>query len=105
MSAVWQMVLEEAWLCGELILPKGGPDFYDGLNEYTHASWIGPAKGHVDPIKEAKANELLLNQGVLTLSDWSAELGKDWEAQLEQRGREVAKTAAVMPTMTEPQEV
>lgn len=101
---VWAMVLEEAWLRGELTLPTGGPDFYDGLNEYTNASWIGPAKGHVDPIKEAKANELLLDKGVLTLSDWSAELGKDWEAQLEQRGREVAKAAAVMPTITEPQE-
>lgn len=94
---VWQMVMEEAWLQGELVLPKGGPDFYDGLSEYTHASWIGPAKGHVDPLKEVKANQVLLKDGVLTMSDWAAELGKDWEAQIEQRGREVEKIRSVMP--------
>jgi len=94
---VWSMVMEEAWLRGELTLPAGGPDFYEAMSEYTYATWIGPARGHVDPIKEAKANKQLLDEGVLTLSDWSAELGKDWEAQIEQRGREVAKRAESIP--------
>jgi len=95
---VWKLVMEEAWLRGELVLPQGGPDFYQAMNEYAHATWIGPARGHVDPVKEASANKLLLEEGVLTLSDWSAEFGKDWETQLEQRGREVAKKAGAIQT-------
>jgi hypothetical protein len=88
---VWRMVLEEAWLRGELALPKGGPDFYEGLAEYTHATWIGPPRGHVDPVKEMTANIEGLNNNILTLSDLAAEQGKDWETQVEQRGRETRR--------------
>ena len=94
---VWQMVLEEAWLRGELKLPAGGPDFYAGFAEYCHATWIGPAKGHVDPVKETKANKLLKDENVLTLADWAAEQGKAWEDQIEQRGREEEKRQETMP--------
>jgi len=88
---VWKMVMEEAWLRGELALPKGGPDFYEGMAEYTHATWIGPARGHVDPVKEMKANIEGLKNNILTLSDLAAEQGKDWEDQVTQRGREVRR--------------
>jgi lambda family phage portal protein len=88
---VWKMVMEEAWLRGELALPKGGPDFYEAMAEYTYATWIGPARGHVDPVKEMKANIEGLNNNILTLSDLAAEQGKDWETQVEQRGRETRK--------------
>jgi len=101
---VWRMVLEEAWLRGELKLPAGAPDFYDAINEYTHATWIGPARGHVDPEKEAKANKLLKDEHVLTLADWTAEHGKDWEAQVEQRAQETEAISAMMP-QPEPEEV
>jgi len=90
---VWRMVMEEAWLRGELALPKGGPDFYEAMAEYTHATWIGPARGHVDPVKEMKANIEGLKHNILTLSDLAAEQGKDWESQVEQRGREARKVA------------
>lgn len=94
---IWQMVLEEAWLRGELQLPAGGPDFYDGLAEYTAASWIGPARGHVDPLKEMKANIEGMDHNIFTLADLAAEQGRDWEDQVEQRGREIAKEKAEMP--------
>jgi lambda family phage portal protein len=101
---VWRMVMEEAWLRGELALPKGGPDFYEALAEYTHATWIGPPRGHVDPVKEMKANIEGLKNNILTLSDLAAEQGKDWESQVEQRGRETRKVAEenLMPAEAAP---
>jgi lambda family phage portal protein len=94
---VYEMVLEEAWLRGELQLPQGGPDFYEAMAEYTNATWIGPPRGHVDPEKEAKANQLLLKENVLTLADWSAEMGHDWESQVEQRSEEAEKVQQEIP--------
>lgn len=86
---VWDMVLEEAWLRGELILPKSGPqDFYEFMAEYCEATWIGPPRGHVDPVKEMKANIEGLENNIFTLADVAAEHGKDWESQVAQRRRE-----------------
>lgn len=85
---VWRMVIEEAWLRGEIELPRGGPDFYVALPEYTASTWIGPAKGHVDPVKEMTANIKGLENNIYTLADLTAEQGMDWEAQVGQRQRE-----------------
>jgi len=98
---VWTMVLEEAWLRGELDLPRGGPDFYEAMSEYTAASWIGPAKGHVDPLKETHANVLRLKNDMTTLAKIHAEEGEDWEAQIVQRGREQDKIRQTMPQQEE----
>jgi len=98
---VWCMVLEEAWLRGELTLPPGGPDFYDAMAEYTNCTWIGPSKGHVDPLKEMKANIMALQSNIATLGDLAAEQGRDWESQVEQRGREKKKELAEMPVSAE----
>ncbi len=98
---VWRMVLEEAWLRGELVLPRGAPNFYDAMAEYTEATWIGPAKGHVDPMKEMQANIKGLDNNIFTLADLAAEQGKDWEGQVEQRAREKQKQADEMPQQAE----
>jgi lambda family phage portal protein len=98
---VWRMVTEEAWLRGELQLPAGGPGFYEAMAEYTEATWIGPAKGHVDPVKEMQANIKGLENNIFTLADLAAEQGKDWEGQVEQRGREQEKVSSTMPQTEE----
>jgi lambda family phage portal protein len=85
---VWEMVFEEAWLRGLIRLPAGGPDFYAARKEYTYATWIGPPKGHVDPVKEIEANIQGLEKNIFTLADLVAEQGGDWETTLEQRSRE-----------------
>ena len=88
-TPIWCMVLEEAWLRDELVLPAGGPkDFYSAMAEYCEVSWIGPARGHVDPVKEMDANIKGLENNIFTLADLAAEHGKDWEAQVAQRVRE-----------------
>jgi len=87
----WDMLLEEAWLRGMITLPPGSPDWYAARHLYTRASWIPPKKGSVDPVKEITAAILAKNNNILTLAQIAAENGGDWETNLEQRGREVAR--------------
>ncbi len=87
-QVVWEMFFEEAVLAGHIQLPAGAPDFYDATAEYCAASWVGPERTNVDPVKEMTADLLALNAGVTTLADIAAKRNKDWEAQLKQRARE-----------------
>lgn len=84
---VWEMVLEEAYLRGEL----GAIPFYEKRKEWTNASWITPGWEWVDPLKEAKAAEVGLKNGIVTHSDLFSGQGKDWEECFEQKKREQDK--------------
>ena len=50
--------------------------------------WFWDGMEHVDPLKEAKAQETRLNNHTTTLAHEHARQGKDWEAELRQRARE-----------------
>ncbi|MFH0817066.1 MAG: phage portal protein, partial [Candidatus Micrarchaeota archaeon] len=84
---VWDMVLEEAYLKGEL----GSISFYEKIRWWTGATWIAPGWEWVDPLKEAKAAEVGLKNGIVTHSDLYSAQGKDWEESFEQRKRELDK--------------
>ena len=84
---VWEMVLEEAYLRGDL----GSISFYEKRPNWTNASWITPGWEWVDPLKEAKAAEVGLKNGIVTHSDLYSAQGKDWEECFEQRKREQDK--------------
>jgi lambda family phage portal protein len=84
---VWEMVLEEAYLRGDL----GAISFYEKKPNWTNASWITPGWEWVDPLKEAKAAEVGLKNGIVTHSDLYSAQGKDWEECFEQRKREQEK--------------
>mgnify|MGYP001125491534 CR=1 FL=1 len=85
---IWQMFFEEAVLRGRIKLPKGAPDFYSHRAEYCAATWVGPERTNVDPVKEMVADIMGLNAGIITLADIAAKRNKDWEAQAKQRKRE-----------------
>lgn len=85
---VWEMFFEEAVLRGRVVLPRGAPDFYAYRAEYCHATWVGPERTNVDPVKEMVADIMGLNAGIVTLADIAAKRNKDWEAQAQQRSRE-----------------
>jgi len=87
-SGIYTLWLEEAIDKGEVELPPGAPDFYEAKAAYCRARWIGPGKGTVDPLKEAKADELEMDMGTLTFEDACASRGKDWEDQMDQLQRE-----------------
>ena len=90
---VWQMVLLEATERRMITIPAGAPEFLEAIPEYTDAFWIPPARGHVDPVKERKAEEIGLQNGTQTYASVIAEQGGDWELVFEQRARERKKAA------------
>ncbi len=76
---IWEMVQEEAWLRGYVRLPEAGPDFYDARELWCNASWVGPARGFVDPVKEVEAIILALQNRLMTYGEAWAERGGDWD--------------------------
>ena len=84
---VYELWLEEAINKGVI----DAPDFYEKRHAWTKVKWIGPGRGWVDPVKEAKAAQLRMQIGLSTLEDECAAQGLDWEEVLEQLAREKAK--------------
>jgi lambda family phage portal protein len=92
MATSWAKPVYELWL--EEAINRGfieAPDFYERRSAWTRCKWIGPGRGWVDPVKEAKAAQLRMQIGLSTLEDECASQGLDWEEVLEQLAREKAK--------------
>ena len=83
--AAW---FEEAVDMGTIELPKGAPDFYEARAAWTRCRWIGPARGWVDPVKEAQAAMMRIEGQISTLENECAEQGGDWEEVQDQLARE-----------------
>lgn len=101
-SQIYALILEEMIDRGTVQLPENAPDFYSYKTAYCKAKWIGPARGWVDPLKEADAAQRRLEIGVSTLEDEAAEQGKDWEEIADQRKREQDKMAELGLTPPSP---
>lgn len=66
------------------------PEDYDVAGEVIH-EWMWDGGEHVDPLKEANAQKVRLNDsGTTTLAEECAREGKDWLKVLHQRAREKA---------------
>jgi lambda family phage portal protein len=81
---VYELWLEEMVNAGKIEAPK----FYENRAAWCRATWIGPGRGWVDPMKEAEAAGVRLMNGLSSYQDECAEQGKDWEDQLEQIAEE-----------------
>lgn len=68
------------------------PGFFDHpliQRAWLGADWAGPAPGQIDPLKEAQAAKIRVEEGFSTRQQETAELtGGDWEANHEQRAKE-----------------
>lgn len=74
----WQLMLEEAWLAGWF---DAGHDFIERIEEWTEAHWIAPGWGHIEPLKEAQADEIRLRNRLTTRAKLVAAAdGDEWEA-------------------------
>jgi lambda family phage portal protein len=83
----------EAWLTEAVATGRVyAPGFLNGdpiiRKAYCGALWIGPARGQIDPLKEAKASELEINIGTSSLAIEAAERGRDFETLHRQRAKE-----------------
>jgi len=54
---------------------------------WPHA-WFWPGRGHADPVKNARAADILLKAGLTTEAKYYGEQGMDWEDAQDQRQRE-----------------
>jgi len=81
-SWLWEYALEVG-LDGGLLL--------DGmLRRLPSHQWFWDGMEHVDPAKEARAQETRLKNNTTTLAHEYARQGKDWETELRQRAKEKA---------------
>ena len=80
---LWEYALEAG---GELVFDSGG---LMGGRVLPDHQWFWDGMEHVDPAKEASAQETRLKNHTTTLAHEYARQGKDWEAELRQRAREM----------------
>lgn len=80
----WEAFLDAAVLAG-LVKIK---DYWTNREQYVMADWITPGWEWVDPQKEANADVTLMQNGGMTLAQWCAGRGYDWESQLQQMAKE-----------------
>ncbi|MCP5136583.1 MAG: phage portal protein [Gammaproteobacteria bacterium] len=90
---VYALWLEEEMDRDPALTPPGAPSFWEAKTAWTRCSWIGPGKGHIDPLKEQKAISIKIADGRSTMQDELSEDGKDWEETLEQTARELKRKA------------
>ena len=87
-----------AWLAEAELLTEFA--FLRGMGSLSH-QWFWDGTEHVDPAKEATAQERRLKNNTTTLADEYAKQGKDWETQLRQRAKEKQLMAELGLTETE----
>lgn len=103
---IYEIWLAEAVARGRI---RAAGYFDDPLlrSAWSEARWIGPVQGQLDPLKEAKAALLLVQNGIKTHEQVTREMGGgDWEENVEQLAREneLLKAAGGQPGAGEPSE-
>lgn len=78
-----------AWLDEALLIPGYLPAGITPIDAGSHL-WFFDGNEHVDPSKEATAQEVRLRNNTTTLAYEYARQGKDWETELRQRAKELA---------------
>lgn len=82
-TPIFALALEDALDDGTLSLPRGWPGFWEAFAAYTRCLWIGPGRGWVDPVKEAQAAGIRVENELSTPWSEAAEQGQDYEEVLE----------------------
>jgi len=96
-----------AWLAEAMLMPE--LSILRQSRSMPH-QWFWDGTEHVDPAKEAAAQEKRLKNHTTTLADEYAKCGKDWETQLRQRAKEkqlaqeLGLTAAEAAPQTRPED-
>jgi len=82
----------QAWLDEAILISDYLPLSWRTIMSRCRATpchqWFWDGTEHVDPAKEAKAQQMRLANHTTTLADEYAKQGKDWEVELRQRARE-----------------
>lgn len=97
-SRVFAMWLEEAVNLGLV----DAPDFYANRAAYIRCKWIGPPRSQIDPVKEAQAQAIRLQNRTSTLEYECAEQSLDWNDVLEQLALENERMTELGLALPEP---
>lgn len=81
--------LWEAFDKGELPLPNGAPPYIEMRSAYSRCTWMGVARGWIDPTKEKAGAVMGMDAALSTLKRECAEQGLDYEEVLHQRAVEI----------------
>lgn len=87
-AQIYAAVIEEAWVKGRLDLPDNPPDFYENRTAWIGCDITGPAKPQVDPVKEANADKINLENKTTSRQDIIASNGKDYVDVFDQIAKE-----------------
>ncbi len=79
-----------AWLREAVLIEGYLPPSLRTLDASFEHQWFWDGHEHVDPAKEANAQKIRLANHTTTLAHEFARQGRDWEAELKQRSKEVA---------------
>lgn len=77
---VYTMLMEEAWLRGELEIDE----FYSNMHAITNAEWQGSPKGDIEPVKETTADLLAIKGKIKTRARAIAERGGELRSTFDQ---------------------
>ena len=92
-SAIESVVLDRvfsAWIDEASLVDEFLPAPLRRLGASIDHQWFWDGQEHVDPAKEANAQETRLKNNTTTLAEEYAKRGRDWEAEIRQRAKEVA---------------
>jgi capsid protein len=78
-----------AWLDEAVLIEGYLPDSLRTLDADLSHQWMWDGNDHVDPQKEATAQATRLTNHTTTLAHEYARQGRDWEAELRQRAKEL----------------
>lgn len=78
-----------AWVEEAVLVPGVIPDSAGDPSEWT-VTWAWDSGEHVDPLKEASALQIRLENNMTTFASEYAKLGRDWKVELRQRAAEIA---------------
>jgi lambda family phage portal protein len=79
-----------AWLREAILIEGYLPSSLRRLDSTFEHQWFWDGHEHVDPAKEANAQKIRLANHTTTLANEFARQGRDWEAELKQRAKELA---------------
>jgi len=88
---IWEMVIREGIATGRL----SAPSFRARSRDYLASSWVPPAWGWVDPVKEETAARESIAALLSTHADELAAQGKDFDQVTEQAAREHKRLRAL----------
>lgn len=91
MLPIYTAWLQEAVDIGEVKVPAGCKPFEEAVAAWTKSKWIGPARGWVDPAKEAEAAIARIDAGLSNYEQECADQGIDYQENLQQIARERAE--------------